>query len=368
MKFDYVIVGAGFAGSVFAHRAAEASKKVLIVEKTSNIGGNAYDYYDQNGILVHKYGPHIFHTNSRPVWDYLSRFTEWNLYHHYVLGNIDGKLVPIPFNLVTLHEVLSTSLAEKLEKSLVSNFGYGVKVPILKLRQTNDQDLKFLADFVYEKVFLNYTEKQWGMKPEELDPTVTGRVPIYISKDSRYFQDMYQGLPKNGYTSMVANILGHPNIYLMLQTDYKEVIEDINFDKLVYTGPIDYFFDYKYGQLPYRSLNFKFETFFTPEYQPVGTVNFPNDYDYTRITEFKHMTGQKHDFTTTVAEYPKAYDPNTDIPYYPVPKPENTDLYGKYKGLANEMKNVIFLGRLAEYKYYNMDVVVERVLELTNNL
>lgn len=368
MKFDYVIVGAGFAGSVFARRAAEADKKVLVIEKSNHIGGNAYDHYNQYGILVHKYGPHIFHTNSQLAWEYLSRFTQWNLYHHRVLGNIDGKLVPIPFNLVTLHELLPATLAEKLEKSLISNFGIGVKVPILKLRQTNDDDLKFLADFVYEKVFLNYTVKQWGMKPEELDSAVTGRVPIYISKDSRYFQDRYQGLPKDGFTNMFANILDHPNIHLLLNTDYKEVIDDITYEKLVYTGPVDYFFDYKFGQLPYRSVDFKFETFLSSEYQPVGTVNYPNDYDYTRITEFKHMTGQKHEFTATVAEFPKAYDPVTDIPYYPVPKPENADLYSKYQELARSMKNVLFVGRLAEYRYYNMDAVVDRVLELTKNL
>ncbi|MGG4406335.1 UDP-galactopyranose mutase [Geobacillus stearothermophilus] len=381
--FDYVVVGAGFAGAVIAERiATQLNEKVLVIEKRNHIGGNAYDYYDENGILVHKYGPHIFHTRSREVWDYLSQFTDWHLYHHHVLGSIDGKKVPIPFNLNTLHELLPESLARPLEEKLVSKFGYNVKVPILKLRETDDKDLKFLADFVYEKVFLNYTTKQWGMKPEELDPTVTGRVPVYISRDNRYFQDAYQGMPKEGYTKIFEKLLSHSNIKLMLNTDYKEVIDiDVKNGKIslfgqefkgifVYTGKIDEFFNYEFGELPYRSLRFEFENIQKEFVQPVGTINYPNEYQFTRITEFKHLTGQEHSSTTIVKEYPQGYERNVkgkDIPYYPIPKKENLELYAKYKERARQFPHVFFVGRLAEYRYYDMDAVIARALTVFNN-
>nr|AAR85514.1 Glf [Thermoanaerobacterium thermosaccharolyticum] len=362
MRYDYVVVGAGIAGITFAENiSSELNEKVLIIEKRNHIGGNCYDEYNENGILIHKYGPHIFHTNNKRVWDYLSQFTEWNIYYHKVLGSIDGKFVPIPFNLNTLHELLPESLANRLENQLIQKFGYGCKIPILKLKQSSDKDLKFLADFIYEKVFLNYTTKQWGMKPEELDPEVTGRVPVYISRDNRYFQDKYQGLPKYGYTKMFEKMLNNKNIHIILNTDYKEIINKIEYDRLIYTGPIDYFFDYKYGKLPYRSLDFKFETYQLDQYQHVEH-KYPNDYDFTRITEYKHMTGQKHEFTTIVKEYPKDYKLENDIPYYPIPQKENIVIYSKYKNEAEEQKNVIFIGRLAEYRYYNMDAVVEKVL------
>lgn len=363
--FDYVIVGAGLAGSVFAERAANLlNKKVLIIEKRDHIGGNAYDEYNEDGILVHKYGPHIFHTNYKEVWDYISKFTEMNIYYHHVLGSIDGKYVPLPFNLNTLHKLLPEVFANKLERILIKNYGFGVKIPILKLKERGNEELKFLADFIYEKVFLNYTMKQWRMKPEELDEEVTGRVPIYISKDNRYFHDKYQGMPKYGYTKVFKKMLDNKNIHVLLNTDYKEVIDQIEFNKLVYTGPIDYFFDYKYGKLPYRSLIFEFETFDIEKFQPVGTVNYPNDYNFTRITEFKHMTGQIHNKTTILREFPKKYDGEYDIPYYPIPQKRNSDLYMKYKMEAEKLSNVIFIGRLAEYKYYNMDEIVNRVLQL----
>ncbi|AKM20399.1 MULTISPECIES: UDP-galactopyranose mutase [Geobacillus] len=381
--FDYVVVGAGFAGAVIAERiATQLNEKVLVIEKRNHIGGNAYDYYDENGILVHKYGPHIFHTRSREVWDYLSQFTDWHLYHHHVLGSIDGKKVPIPFNLNTLHELLPESFARPLEEKLVSKFGYNVKVPILKLRETDDKDLKFLADFVYEKVFLNYTTKQWGMKPEELDPTVTGRVPVYISRDNRYFQDAYQGMPKEGYTKIFEKLLSHSNIKLMLNTDYKEVIDiDVKNGKislfgqefkgiLVYTGKIDEFFNYEFGELPYRSLRFEFENIQKEFVQPVGTINYPNEYQFTRITEFKHLTGQEHSSTTIVKEYPQGYERNVkgkDIPYYPIPKKENLELYAKYKEWARQFPHVFFVGRLAEYRYYDMDAVIARALTVFKN-
>lgn len=375
--FDYVIIGTGFAGSVLAERiATQLNKKVLMIEKRNHIGGNAYDSYDSQGILIHNYGPHIFHTKLKKVWDYLSNFTDWHLYHHKVLGVIDGQKVPIPFNLNSINQVFPKNLAERLEKKLVENFGYNKKVPILKLREVEDTDLKFLADYVYEKVFLGYTTKQWGVTPEELDPSVTGRVPVYISRDDRYFQDPYQGMPKEGYTKLFERMLDHENIKILLNTDYKEVLQ-FNFEtgeaslfgqkfggKIIYTGPIDYFFDYKFGQLPYRSLNFVFEQFNQEQVQEVGTVNYPNDYNFTRITEFKHLTNQSSDKTTTVKEFSQEYIPGENIPYYPIKNENNLELYRLYKKEARKYENLIFIGRLAEYQYYDMDMVVAKALRV----
>lgn len=375
--FDYVIIGTGFAGSVLAERiATQLNKKVLMIEKRNHIGGNAYDSYDSQGILIHNYGPHIFHTKVKKVWDYLSNFTDWHLYHHKVLGVIDGQKVPIPFNLNSINQLFPKNLAERLEKKLIENFGYNKKVPILKLREVEDEDLKFLADYIYEKVFLGYTTKQWGVTPEELDPSVTGRVPVYISRDDRYFQDPYQGMPKEGYTKLFERMLDHENIKILLNTDYKEVLQ-FNFEtgeaslfgqkfggKIIYTGPIDYFFDYKFGQLPYRSLNFVFEQFNQKQVQEVGTVNYPNDYNFTRITEFKHLTNQSSDKTTTVKEFSQEYIPGENIPYYPIKNENNLELYRQYKEEARKYDNLIFIGRLAEYQYYDMDMVVAKALRL----
>ncbi|MED3664710.1 UDP-galactopyranose mutase [Geobacillus stearothermophilus] len=375
--FDYVIIGTGFAGSVLAERiATQLNKKVLMIEKRNHIGGNAYDSYDSQGILIHNYGPHIFHTKVKKVWDYLSNFTDWHLYHHKVLGVIDGQKVPIPFNLNSINQVFPKNLAERLEKKLIENFGYNKKVPILKLREVEDTDLKFLADYIYEKVFLGYTTKQWGVTPEELDPSVTGRVPVYISRDDRYFQDPYQGMPKEGYTKLFERMLDHENIKILLNTDYKEVLQ-FNFEtgeaslfgqkfrgQIIYTGPIDYFFDYKFGQLPYRSLNFVFEQFNQEQVQEVGTVNYPNDYNFTRITEFKHLTNQSSDKTTIVKEFSQEYIPGENIPYYPIKNENNLELYRLYKKEARKYENLIFIGRLAEYQYYDMDMVVAKALKL----
>lgn len=375
--FDYIIVGAGFAGSVLAERiATQQDKKVLIVEKRNHIAGNAYDSYDNSGVLIHNYGPHIFHTKIKKVWDYLSRFTEWNHYHHEVLGVIDGKKVPIPFNLNSIDEVFPKSLAERLEQKLIENFGYNVKVPILKLREADDQDLKFLAEYIYEKVFLGYTVKQWGLTPEELDPSVTGRVPVYISRDNRYFQDAYQGMPKEGYTKVFENMLDHPNIKVMLNTDYKEILK-FNFEdgscelfgqdfegQIIYTGPIDYFFDYKYGQLPYRSLSFQFEQFNQEFVQETGTVNYPNDYNFTRVTEFKYLTNQDVNRTTTVKEFSQSYVPEENTPYYPIKNDENFELYRKYREELRQYDNLMMIGRLAEYQYYDMDMVIGKALKI----
>jgi UDP-galactopyranose mutase len=375
--FNYIIIGAGFSGSVIAERIANVlNQKVLIIEKRNHIGGNCYDYKDENNIIIHKYGPHLFHTDYKDVFDYLSNFTEWQLYHHRVLAFIDGKKVPIPFNLNTLYEVFPKTLAEKLETKLLNKYHYNSKIPILELLREEDDDLKFLANFIYEKVFKNYTAKQWGLKPEDIDPQVTARVPIYIGRDNRYFTDKYQAIPKDGYTKIFERMLNHPNIKIMLNTDFKELI-NINYEnkkiffmgqeykgKLIFTGMIDELFNFKYGYLPYRSLELKFESIDQEYYQEAPVVNYPNDYDFTRITEFKHIHPTQSDKTTILKEYPKAYQPNIDIPYYPVFTKENQELYNKYKEEAERFNNLILIGRLAEYRYYDMDDAVKRALEV----
>lgn len=360
--FDFLIVGCGFSGAVLAERiASQLDKKVLIVDKRNHIGGNAYDYYDENGILVHKYGPHIFHTNSKKVVDYLSNFTEWKPYFHRVLAVVEGKKIPIPFNLNSLYKLFPKNFASKLEDELISSFGFGIKIPILKLKESASGNLKFLADYIYQNVFYGYTLKQWELKPDELDPSVTARVPVYISRDNRYFQDTYQIMPKDGYTKMFEKMLSHKNIKILLQTDYKEIINYVKFNKMIFTGPIDEFFDYSFGELPYRSLSFVFENHKSINFQEVGQINYPNNNDFTRITEFKYLTGQKSDHTTIAFEFPKKYLREKGLtPYYPIPKEENNNIYNHYLTETKKLSSVIFCGRLADYKYYNMDQVVAR--------
>ncbi|ROL62327.1 UDP-galactopyranose mutase [Bacteroidetes/Chlorobi group bacterium ChocPot_Mid] len=360
MKYDYLIVGAGFAGCVSAERiASQLNKKVLIVEKRNHIGGNCFDYSDSKGILVHKYGPHAFHTSMKNVWDYLSGFTKWHHYEHKVLAHINGKNVPIPFNINSIEQIFDVEIADKYKKILVDSYGEGKKIPILKLKETNNPDLRELADFIYQNVFYGYTLKQWGMEPEELDFSVTSRVPVLTGRDDRYFQDIYQGIPAKGYTQMFKNIIEHPNIEIMLNKDYRKVINQVEFDKMIYTGPIDSFFDYKYGKLPYRSLRFDHHTLRQNYFQEVAQVNYPNNHQYTRITEFKHFLNQKNIFTTIAYEYPQEYEEGVNEPYYPIPRKENDEIYKKYFSETEKISDkVIFLGRLAEYKYYNMDQIV----------
>jgi len=366
MKYDYLIVGAGLSGCVIAERiASQLDKKCLIIERRNHIGGNCYDYYDENGILVHKYGPHIFHTTMKKVWDYLSEYTEWIPYFHRVLAVIEGNKVPIPFNFNTIEQLFSPKVASNFEAKLLDKYEYGKKIPILKLLETEDKDLKFLADYIYKNVFLGYNLKQWGLKPEELDGNVSGRVPVFLSRDDRYFQDQFQAIPKLGYTAMISKIINHKNISLLLNEDYKNVISDIKFDKLVFTGPIDLFFDYQLGQLPYRTLQFKFKNFEQEYYQETAQVNYPNNYDFTRITEYKHLTAQKASSTTVSFEYSEPFVPGINEPYYPIPRQENNLIYEKYKELADkETKNTYFVGRLADYKYYNMDQTVGVALQV----
>jgi len=367
MKVDWLIVGAGFTGSVLAERlATQLHHQVLMIDQRDHIGGNCYDYYDEHGILIHPYGPHIFHTNAQYIWDYLAQFTAWRSYHHRVLAVVEGNLVPIPFNLNSLHALFPPRYADKLTRQLIQTYGFNVKVPILKIREeANSSDLKLLADYIYEKVFHHYTVKQWNLRPEELSPSVTARVPLYISRDDRYFQDKFQGLPQTGYTTLFQRMLKHPNIKVLLNTSYREVAEEIQYQRLIFTGPIDEFFNQVHGKLPYRSLKFKLIHVAQEQFQTVATVNYPNEYAYTRITEFKHLTGQQAYGSTYAEEYPQPYLEGKNIPYYPIPKDENRTLYKKYEIEAEPLKKqVLFAGRLGDYQYYNMDHAVARALSL----
>ncbi|WP_295816094.1 UDP-galactopyranose mutase [uncultured Deinococcus sp.] len=366
MNVDWLIVGAGFTGATLAERlASQRGERVLLVDQRGHIAGNAYDEHNEHDLLIHLYGPHIFHTNSDKVWTYLSQFTAWRPYQHHVLGVIDGIQVPIPFNLNSLYALFGPQQAARLEDALVARYGFGVKVPILKLRESGSDDLQFLADFIYRNVFLNYTLKQWGLRPEELDASVTGRVPVYISRDNRYFQDTYQAMPAQGYTRMFRRMLDHPNIKVMLNTRYDEIAPSVTAGRVIYTGPIDEYFGFRHGALPYRSLHFDFDTRHVEHVQTVGTVNYPNDYAFTRMTEQKYLSGQRAPVTTMITEYPQPYVRGHNDPYYPVPTDANRALYDRYARDAEAIADrVIFAGRLADYRYYNMDQACARALSL----
>jgi UDP-galactopyranose mutase len=359
--FDYLVVGAGFAGSVIAERlAAGSNKRVLVVDKRLHIGGNAYDHYDEAGLLVHKYGPHIFHTNSRDVFEYLSRFTEWRPYQHRVRAWVDGQLVPMPINLDTINTLYGLNLTT----FQVQEFFASVAEPRPALRTSEDVIVSKVGRELYDKFFKNYTRKQWGLDASELDAGVAARVPVRSNRDDRYFTDIYQAMPLHGYTRMFERMLSHPNIKVMLNTDYREIEDVVPFSEMIYTGPIDEYFEFRFGNLPYRSLEFRFQTIDRPVFQDAPVVNYPNENPYTRCTEFKYLTGQEHPKTSVVYEYPKA----EGDPYYPVPKPENAELYREYQALAERTPHVYFSGRLATYKYYNMDQVVAQSLALYKKL
>ena len=353
--FDYLIVGAGFAGSVLAERLARGlGQRVLIVDKRPHIGGNAYDRYDDAGILIHPYGPHIFHTNSAEIFEYLSQFTEWRPYQHRVLASVEGQLVPLPINLDTVNRLYGLNLTSfEMEQWLESAAEKKDRV-----LTSEDVVVNKVGRDLYNKFFRGYTRKQWGLDPSELDASVTARVPTRTNRDDRYFADTYQAMPLQGYTRMFERMLDHPNIKVMLNTDYREIVDLMPWKHMVYTGPIDAFFNYRHGKLPYRSLEFRHVNLPQEQFQAVGTVNYPNDYAYTRISEFKHLTGQRAPTTSVVYEYPRA----DGDPYYPVPRAENAATYRKYEAEAEALTNVTFVGRLATYKYYNMDQVVGQAL------
>jgi UDP-galactopyranose mutase len=353
--FDWLIVGAGFAGSVLAERiASQRGETVLIIDRRSHIGGNAYDCYDDAGILVHRYGPHIFHTNAQSIVDYLSRFTEWRPYEHRVLAAVDGKLLPIPINLDTVNRLYNLELtSEQLEDFFASRCEI-----VEEVRTSEDVVVSTIGRELYEKFFRGYTRKQWGVDPSELSKSVTARVPTRTNRDDRYFGDSFQCMPAHGYTRMFERMLDHPKIKIMLQTDYREIRDQIPFKRLIFTGPVDEFFDWKLGRLPYRSLRFEHVTVDQEQFQPVAVVNYPQTENYTRITEYKHLTGQQHPRTSLTYEYPTAIGD----PYYPVPRAENEALYKQYRMLAQQRPDVWFVGRLATYRYYNMDQVVGQAL------
>ncbi len=384
MTYDYIIVGAGIAGITAAEQVANnLNKTVLLIDKRDHIGGNCYDYNNEYGILIHKYGPHIFHTDKTRVFNYLSQFTQWNNYSHKVLGRIENTLVPIPFNLISIDKTFPTENSERLKDLLLSEYEVNSNIPILELKKSEDQEIQKLADYIYENIFLHYTEKQWGLNPEELDSSVTARVPIHVSYDCRYFHDAYQGLPLEGYSKMFNRMLANPNINIILDKDYKDYLtidhenkkiyvnnEEFT-GKLIFTGMIDEFFNYEYGELPYRSLIFDNETIQRQTFQENATINYPNEYHFTRITEYKLLTGQQTPYTTIQFEFPVPYRADIEeqsIPCYPIPQEKNKEQYLKYKSLADDYSNVIFLGRLAEYEYMNMDKVVDKVLSLFDSL
>ncbi|MCX8083184.1 MAG: UDP-galactopyranose mutase [bacterium] len=370
--FNYIIIGAGFAGSVIAERITRVlNKKVLIIEKRAHIGGNCWDYRDKNGIIIHRYGPHLFHTDDKDIFAYLSNFTTWNIYHHKALAFVDGKAVPIPFNFNSIDILFPREIAERLKQKLLRKYQYGTRISIFELKKNKDKDLQFLAGYVYKKIFENYTKKQWGTSPRMLHKEVLERVPITIGKDNRYFNNRYQVVPEYGYARIFENMLNHPDITIWSNTNFKDVIDiknnQIYFQKktyngiLIFTGMIDELLNYRFGFLPYRTLKFRFKTIKQKFYQKVAIVNYPNEYKFTRITEFKHIHPVDTPVTKIVFEYPKKYKIG-DIPYYPLFTEAAKQKYYKYLENTQKIRNLILVGRLAEYRYYDMDDVVKRAL------
>lgn len=355
--FDWLIVGAGFAGSVLAERiAAQRDEKVLLIDRRPHVGGNAYDCTNEAGLLIHQYGPHIFHTNSERIFAYLSRFTEWRPYSHRVLAEVDGMLVPIPINLDTINKLYGLSLtSDEVEAFLAAR-----AEPVAEIKTSEDVVVSRVGRELYEKFFRGYTRKQWGLDPSELDKSVTSRVPTRTDRDDRYFTDEFQFMPKHGYTRMFRRMLDHPNIQIQTQTSFQDVRDRVGYKRLIFTGPVDEFFDYKFGKLPYRSLHFEHVTLNKERHQPVAVVNYPQTHAYTRVTEYKHLTGQEHPKTSLTYEYPSA----EGDPYYPIPRPENAALFKQYEELCKANPDVWFAGRLATYRYYNMDQIVGQALSI----
>ncbi|MFM7197120.1 MAG: UDP-galactopyranose mutase [Chloroflexota bacterium] len=360
--YDVLVVGAGFAGAVIAERlASQAGKRVLVCDRRPHIAGNAYDHHDEAGILVHKYGPHIFHTNAARVVAYLSQFTEWHPYSHRVLAQVDGKLLPMPISRATVNELYGLDLRD--DEACAAYFA-SVAEPVAHVRTSEDIVVSKVGRDLYEKFVRNYTRKQWGLDPSELDSSVLARIAPRTNEDVRYFTDSFQAMPRDGFTAMFSRMLAHPNITVRLGSDFRELVDVVPHRTLVYTGPIDEFFGLRFGKLPYRSLEFRHETLPVERAQPVAVVNYPNDYDYTRRTEFKYLTGQAHPMTSVVYEFPRA----EGDPYYPVPRPENTATYRKYKELADETPDTFFAGRLATYRYLDMHQVIGQALAVFQDI
>lgn len=359
-NFDFLIVGAGFSGSVCARQLAEANKKVLIIDKREHVGGNAFDRIDAHGILIHPYGPHIFHTNSKKVFEYLSQFTNWRFYEHRVLAKVKEQLLPIPINKTTINQLYN----QNLDEAGVEEFLAKVRIPKSEIKTSEDVVLNSVGQELCELFFRGYTQKQWGLDLSELSAGVAARIPTRSNNDDRYFTDTFQFMPAGGYTEMFNQMLDHENIQIKLGVDHHTIAEEINYEKLIYTGPIDEYFNFKLGKLPYRSLRFEHEHLNTENFQQVGTVNYPNDHAYTRITEFKHLTGNTGEGTSIVREYPT----DQGDPYYPIPRQENEDLFKKYQALGENEENVYFVGRLAQYRYFNMDQVVAAALTVSANI
>ena len=356
-RYDYLIVGAGFAGSVLAERlASQHGARVLLIDRRPHVGGNAYDEPNEAGILYHKYGPHIFHTNSDQVVDYLSQFTEWRPYEHRVRAFVRGKLVPIPINRTTLNELFGLDLQTDEE---AADYLASRAEPVDEIRTSEDVVINAVGRELYELFFRGYTRKQWDLDPSELDKQVTARIPTRTNTDDRYFTDTFQAMPRDGYTAMFKRILNHPLIEVRTGVDYRDVRDQVDYGHLIYTGPVDEYFDHRFGKLPYRSLKFDHQTLNQEHFQQTGTVNYPSeDVPFTRISEYKHLTGQEAPVTTVTYEYPSA----EGDPYYPIPRPENQELFKRYEALADETEGVTFVGRLATYRYYNMDQIVGQAL------
>jgi UDP-galactopyranose mutase len=356
-RYDYLIVGCGFAGSVLAERlATQHGARVLMIDKRDHVGGNAYDEKNADGILYHKYGPHIFHTNSDEIFAYLSRFTRWRPYEHKVLASVRDQLVPIPINRTTLNTLFGAGLRTDEE---AARFLAARAEPVTDIKTSEDVVINAVGRELYELFFRGYTRKQWGLDPSELDKQVTSRIPTRTNTDDRYFSDKHQAMPLDGYTAMFRKMLDHPNITIALGTDFRDVRDEIDAAHIIYTGPVDEYFDWRFGKLPYRSLRFVHSTIDKEEFQPVAVVNYPSeDVPYTRISEYKHLTGQQHRQTSITLEYPSA----EGDPYYPIPREENQALYKQYEALADATTGVTFVGRLATYRYYNMDQIVGQAL------
>lgn len=365
-RYDWLIVGAGFTGAVVAEQLARTlDQRVLVIDRRDHIGGNAHDRRDEAGHLIHPYGPHVFHTNSARIFAYLSQFTEWRPYFHRVRAHVDGQFAPLPFNLDSIGLLFPRAMAERLAERLIATFGFGGRPTVDDLRRSaGDADVAFLADYVFERVFLNYTTKHWGVGPDALDPAVTARVPVIVSRDDRYFADRYQAMPRDGYAALFQRLLDHPNIHVSLNTDLGQIPQR-QFDRMVYCGALDEYFGCSAGTLPYRSVRFEHRVKDAKQGQPVGTINYPNEFDFTRVTDFRHLTGERGKTMATVTEYPVPYEAGINEPYYPIPSPTTRDLAAQYRAMAAALQGKTwFAGRLADYRYYNMDQAVGRALSL----